>query len=409
MRETIAVVGRIEVDDLSEQAKSELLAAFRGWARRLRCPSSSSSPGTRPRQPRQPPRCSSTSRPQTARWFWQAAPRPAAPTSSRPRRTPTGEASRSGSATTAAFRPRIPARISCSSARHCSSGSSCVPVVHPIATDAARGRGCRRLRRRPPGRAARPRPARPRLGRAHGIALPGRSGARRARPARRRSRAGPRAVRRAGDADDPRSRERRARRLPRGRRGEGGGRPARVRRGAVEDDTGEPRSLATRVDDGDPRRGGCVPASVSVLDPSRAASREKSHEGCLPEGDTLRARTVTNCPHGTLASRGRPAAVSSAEPVARRRARAVRAAPGSRRRSRRRRRDRRRRVHGALDRLRADAPRSGPADRGRRGRDRRLRRFGPQRRVRLGRHRRRGARLRAAGRGRRPSCAPSAR
>ena len=24
-------------------------------------------------------------------------------------------------------------------------------------------------------------------------------------------------------------------------------------------------------------------------------------EGCLPEGDTLRARTVTNCPHGTLA------------------------------------------------------------------------------------------------------------
>ena len=33
MEQTIAVVGRIEVDDLSEQAKSELLAAFRGWPR----------------------------------------------------------------------------------------------------------------------------------------------------------------------------------------------------------------------------------------------------------------------------------------------------------------------------------------------------------------------------------------
>jgi anti-sigma factor RsiW len=33
MRVTIAVVGKIEVDDLSEAAKSELLHAFRGWAR----------------------------------------------------------------------------------------------------------------------------------------------------------------------------------------------------------------------------------------------------------------------------------------------------------------------------------------------------------------------------------------
>jgi anti-sigma factor RsiW len=33
MRTTIAVVGRLEVDDLSDAAKSELLAAFRGWAR----------------------------------------------------------------------------------------------------------------------------------------------------------------------------------------------------------------------------------------------------------------------------------------------------------------------------------------------------------------------------------------
>jgi anti-sigma factor RsiW len=33
MRTTIALVGRIEEDDLSEEAKSELLEAFRGWAR----------------------------------------------------------------------------------------------------------------------------------------------------------------------------------------------------------------------------------------------------------------------------------------------------------------------------------------------------------------------------------------
>jgi anti-sigma factor RsiW len=33
MRVTIAVVGKIEVDDLSEAAKSELLHAFRGWTR----------------------------------------------------------------------------------------------------------------------------------------------------------------------------------------------------------------------------------------------------------------------------------------------------------------------------------------------------------------------------------------
>ena len=33
MRTTIALVGRIEEDDLSAEAKSELLAAFRGWAR----------------------------------------------------------------------------------------------------------------------------------------------------------------------------------------------------------------------------------------------------------------------------------------------------------------------------------------------------------------------------------------
>ena len=33
MRITITVMGKIEVDDLSEAAKSELLHAFRGWAR----------------------------------------------------------------------------------------------------------------------------------------------------------------------------------------------------------------------------------------------------------------------------------------------------------------------------------------------------------------------------------------
>ena len=33
MRTTIAVVGRLEVDDLSDKTTSELLAAFRGWAR----------------------------------------------------------------------------------------------------------------------------------------------------------------------------------------------------------------------------------------------------------------------------------------------------------------------------------------------------------------------------------------
>ena len=33
MRVTIAVVGRLDADDLSDEAKSELVAAFRGWAR----------------------------------------------------------------------------------------------------------------------------------------------------------------------------------------------------------------------------------------------------------------------------------------------------------------------------------------------------------------------------------------
>lgn len=33
MRETIAITGRIEGDDLSDEARSELLEAFRGWAR----------------------------------------------------------------------------------------------------------------------------------------------------------------------------------------------------------------------------------------------------------------------------------------------------------------------------------------------------------------------------------------
>lgn len=33
MRKTIAVVGRIEVDDLSDETRSELVVAFRGWAR----------------------------------------------------------------------------------------------------------------------------------------------------------------------------------------------------------------------------------------------------------------------------------------------------------------------------------------------------------------------------------------
>jgi anti-sigma factor RsiW len=33
MRETIAITGRIEADDLSDEARSELLEAFRGWAR----------------------------------------------------------------------------------------------------------------------------------------------------------------------------------------------------------------------------------------------------------------------------------------------------------------------------------------------------------------------------------------
>ena len=32
MRTTITIVGRLEPEDLSDEAKSELLAAFRGWA-----------------------------------------------------------------------------------------------------------------------------------------------------------------------------------------------------------------------------------------------------------------------------------------------------------------------------------------------------------------------------------------
>ena len=38
LRETIAVVGRIETEDLSDEAKSELLAAFRGWNRDAAAP-----------------------------------------------------------------------------------------------------------------------------------------------------------------------------------------------------------------------------------------------------------------------------------------------------------------------------------------------------------------------------------
>ena len=33
LRETIAVIGKIEPDDLSEEMKGELLSAFRGWPR----------------------------------------------------------------------------------------------------------------------------------------------------------------------------------------------------------------------------------------------------------------------------------------------------------------------------------------------------------------------------------------
>jgi hypothetical protein len=33
MHETIALVGRVRVDDLSDETKLELLTAFRGWAR----------------------------------------------------------------------------------------------------------------------------------------------------------------------------------------------------------------------------------------------------------------------------------------------------------------------------------------------------------------------------------------
>ena len=33
IRQTIAVVGRVEPEDISDEAKAELLAAFRGWTR----------------------------------------------------------------------------------------------------------------------------------------------------------------------------------------------------------------------------------------------------------------------------------------------------------------------------------------------------------------------------------------
>ena len=135
------------------------------------------------------------------------------------------------------------------------------PTVHPIATD-----GSRRSALLPP--TTRPSAAQPldlvllgpRAGRAHGIALPRRAGARRARAARGRGRARARAVRRADHADDPGARDGRARRLPGGRRGEGRRCPTGVRRGAVAGDAGEPRALARRADDGDPR-----PAAASLL------------------------------------------------------------------------------------------------------------------------------------------------
>ena len=60
---------------------------------------------------------------------------PAAPTSSRRPLTPTGAASRSGSATTAAFPPTIPARTNSSSAKRSSSGSWSGPTVHPFPTE----------------------------------------------------------------------------------------------------------------------------------------------------------------------------------------------------------------------------------------------------------------------------------
>ena len=113
----------------------------------------------------------------------------------------------------------------------------------------------------------------------------------------------------------------------------GEGKATAVRRAFAEEpstrDACEPRALAGREDDGDSRRGGCLPAS-------------RGRDRCRSDG----------------ARRGRPAAVSAAEPLARRRARGVHApatarraasmstsrssAPGSR----------------ALDRVRPDAARS---------------------------------------------------
>ena len=68
---------------------------------------------------------------------------------------------------------------------------------------AGAGGGGGRLRRRAARADPRPRPARARAGRAHGVAVPERSVARRAGAARARGRARPRAVRRADHADDP--------------------------------------------------------------------------------------------------------------------------------------------------------------------------------------------------------------
>ena len=154
---------------------------------------------------------------------------------------------------------------------------------------------------------------------------------------------------------------------------QGGRRPARVRRGAVDGDPGEPRALAQRHDDRDPRSGCRRTAAVAggghVSDQARYRQRSLWLDGALAqftprpqlEGDRDADVAIVGAGYTGLWT---AYALTLRDPT--------------------------------------------PAGRRRRGRDGGLRRVGPQRRVRLSRDRGRGARLRPRLPERTPSFAPSA-
>ena len=242
----------------------------------------------------------------TARSCWQAAPLHAAPTSSRLPRTPTGEASRSGSATTAASPPTIPARISCSFARRCSSGSSVPPTR---ASDRDRpSRSPRRPRpTTPPSRASRSTSS------CSGSAPDGHTAS----------------LFPGAPALDERDRLAVA--------AEPGLEPF-VERVTLTIPALESGSHVVFLAVGEEKAVAARRAFAEEPSKATPASLVRSRSG-TDDGDSRRRRGVAARPDpgaaaGRLASRGRPAAVPAAEPLARRRARAVRAPAATRRHDR---------------------------------------------------------------------------